>query len=62
MLGHKDAAMTLNVYAALFEDDLDAVSDRLDAAWREADAACVRPGGPISIATLPTIRRQTPSG
>src|SRR4029453_11428924 len=39
MLGHKDAAMTLNVYAALFEDDLDVVSDRLDAAWREADAA-----------------------
>ena len=32
MLGHKDAAMTLNVYASLFEDDLDAVSDRLDAA------------------------------
>ena len=25
MLGHKDAAMTLNVYASLFEDDLDDV-------------------------------------
>ena len=23
MLGHKDSAMTLNVYASLFEDDLD---------------------------------------
>ena len=31
MLGHKDAAMALNVYASLFEDDLDDVSDRLDA-------------------------------
>ena len=32
VLGHKDAAMTLNVYASLFEDDLDDVSNRLDAA------------------------------
>src|SRR4029453_19327580 len=30
MLGHKDAAMTLNVYASLFEDDLDDVSNRLE--------------------------------
>ena len=44
MLGHKDAAMTLNVYASLLEDDLDAVSERLDAALRKADAAWVRPG------------------
>jgi hypothetical protein len=35
MLGHKDAAMTLNVNASLFEDDLDDVSDRLDAALLE---------------------------
>jgi hypothetical protein len=26
MLGHKSAAMTLDVYADLFEDDLDAVA------------------------------------
>lgn len=32
MLGHKSAAMTLDTYADLFDDDLDAVSDRLDAA------------------------------
>lgn len=32
MLGHKDAAMTLNVYASLFEDDLDDVANRMDAA------------------------------
>ena len=30
--------MTLNVYASLFEDDLDAQSDRLDAAWLDASA------------------------
>jgi integrase len=30
MLGHASAAMTLDVYSGLFEDDLDAVADRLD--------------------------------
>ncbi len=30
MLGHASAAMTLDVYAGLFEDDLDSVADRLD--------------------------------
>lgn len=38
MLGHKSAAMTLDVYADLFEDDLDQVADALDAAKREADS------------------------
>jgi integrase len=32
MLGHASAAMTLDVYADLFEDDLDAVSQALDRA------------------------------
>jgi integrase len=31
MLGHASAAMTLDRYADLFDDDLDAVADRLDA-------------------------------
>ena len=31
MLGHASAAMTLDVYAGLFGDDLDSVADRLDA-------------------------------
>lgn len=36
MLGHASAAMTLDVYADLFEDDLDQVADCLDqAATRE---------------------------
>jgi hypothetical protein len=30
MLGHASAAMTLDVYADLFNSDLDAVADRLD--------------------------------
>lgn len=30
MLGHASAAMTLDTYADLFEDDLDEVSNRLD--------------------------------
>lgn len=32
VLGHASAAMTLDVYAGLFGDDLDAVADRLDQA------------------------------
>jgi len=32
MLGHKSAAMTLDVYSDLFEDDLDAVGNALDRA------------------------------
>ncbi len=34
MLGHASAAMTLDVYADLFSDDLDIVAERLDAAAR----------------------------
>jgi len=30
MLGHASAAMTLDVYADLFDDDLDALAQRLD--------------------------------
>jgi integrase len=32
MLGHSSAAMTLDVYTDLFDDDLDAVAEALDAA------------------------------
>ena len=35
MLGHASAAMTLDTYADLFEDDLDAVSERVDAVRAE---------------------------
>ncbi len=30
MLGHASAAMTLDVYSGLFEDDLDSVAERLN--------------------------------
>jgi Phage integrase family len=36
MLGHKSATMTLDLYGHLFEDRLDEVADRLDAAARAA--------------------------
>ena len=36
MLGHAKASMTLDVYADLFDDDLDVVADRLDTAIRSA--------------------------
>lgn len=36
MLGHKDAAMTLNVYADLFDGHLDEVADRLEASRFQA--------------------------
>ena len=38
MLGHASAAMTLDVYSGLFEDDLDALADRLDDAFAGAAA------------------------
>jgi integrase len=48
MLGHASAAMTLDTYADLFEDDLNTVSDRLDAVRAQRitqgnDAGRVRP-------------------
>lgn len=39
MLGHASAAMTLDTYADLFDDDLDAVAAELDAARRRAVGA-----------------------
>ena len=44
--------MILNVYASLFEDPLDAVSDWLDAAISTAAAASVRPEAPAAVVDL----------
>jgi integrase len=55
MLGHASAALTLDRYADLFDDDLDAVADRLDAVARAARgllADSLRTGAKIQI--LPT--------
>lgn len=38
MLGHASAAMTLDTYADLFDDDLDAVASALDEAKKRASA------------------------
>lgn len=47
MLGHASAAMTLDVYAGLFADDLDAVADRLDEAANRARADSLRTAGEV---------------
>lgn len=44
MLGHKSAAMTLDVYADLFDSDLDRLADRLDAAAAEGRTAAAEQG------------------
>lgn len=49
MLGHASAAMTLDVYSDLFDDDLDAVSDRLDQAVATAEVSKMCPS------TLPLL-------
>jgi hypothetical protein len=36
MLGHASATMTLDVYSGLFDDDLSALAERMDAAARAA--------------------------
>jgi integrase len=43
MLGHASAAMTLDTYADLFDDDLDAVATALDQAKLESDVAIPLP-------------------
>lgn len=51
MLGHAKASMTLDVYTDLFDDDLEAVADRLDVVARSATAEIladsVRTGGTV---------------
>jgi hypothetical protein len=42
VLGHASAAMTLDIYAGLFADDLDAVADRLDRAFVKLNADQMR--------------------
>jgi hypothetical protein len=43
MLGHASAAMTLGTYADLFDDDLDAVANRLNAARSDVVVGDERP-------------------
>jgi len=55
MLGHASAAMTLDTYADLFEDDLDAVSDALDAAKAAASVVKVLSNAPMALASVVAI-------
>ncbi|MDX6317745.1 MAG: hypothetical protein QOD35_1145, partial [Nocardioidaceae bacterium] len=57
MLGHKSASMTLDVYADLFEDDLNSVADRLDAATWKRGVPEMRPGATITPITHRDIAR-----
>jgi integrase len=52
MLGHASAAMTLDVYSGLFDDDLDTVADRLDRAATEAAVPRVCPQGTMTPITV----------
>lgn len=48
MFGHASAAMTLDVYSGLFDDDLDAVADRMDAAAEVARSTSRAPAVPVA--------------
>jgi integrase len=52
MLGHSSAAMTLDVYSGLFDDDLDAVADRMDEAFTRSLADFSRTAA--AVVALPT--------
>lgn len=56
MLGHSSPVVTLKVYAQLFEDDLDALADRLHTAKINAAADQVRTGRPVIM--LPPDRSE----
>src|SRR5690606_31729205 len=44
MLGHASAAMTLDVYADLFDEDLDSLAERLETTASDARADYLRTG------------------
>lgn len=52
MLGHASAAMTLDIYAGLFADNLDEVADRLDQAFVGLGADQVRTRAAASEVTF----------
>lgn len=61
MLGHASAAMTLDVYGHLFDDDLDAVSAALDEAVRVSsvgDLWAIGDSGTSETSAIPVIARK----
>jgi integrase len=59
MLGHASAAMTLDVYSGLFDDDLGALADRMDAAH---EASVTRRNGGRAGAGLRPIEKGATAG
>ena len=62
MLGHKSAAMTLDVYGHLFPDRLDEVADRLDAGRKAALGLFVVPAAQGKINSSMYRMRTAPPG
>jgi integrase len=60
MLGHASAAMTLDVYADLFDDDLDAVAGALDHQVRAASVSKMWPLRPTDLASASPGDDKTP--
>ena len=58
MLGHASAAMTLDIYAGLFADELDTVADQLDRAFAKLNADQMR----TKRRPKPSIRAVLPFG
>jgi len=57
MLGHASAAMTLDVYSGLFDDDLDAVAERLDEAAAKAAVPRLCPEATVTPITERALGR-----
>lgn len=56
MLGHASAAMTLDVYAGLFDDELDSVAERLEQGASAARADYLRTAGTVgAVSQLPAV-------
>jgi hypothetical protein len=60
MLGHASAAMTLDIYADLFDDDLEAVAVALHEARSRETVANLWPRAPVRPTDEPLIRRADP--
>lgn len=58
-LGHASAAITLDRYSHLYDDDLEALADALDERFAEADAAQVRPRRDAAVVELPARTDET---
>jgi integrase len=52
LMGHKSAAMTLDVYAELFDTSLDSLADRLDQAFTASSVSSAWPGGASTVVPM----------